>query len=114
MNQKTRIYFGPPLVVLTRDEKNTMQVSGKINRTAERYLEILQQHKGVELTEAERECLVRICHIGFMAPYEIMELADEVRAAEFEVENLDREGLIGKLESASFVELVATVEQLGF
>lgn len=114
MNKKTRIYFGPPLMALTENEKNTMQISGRINRTAERYLEILRQHNTIELTEAERECLVKICHIGFMVPYEIMELADEVRAEEFEIEGLDREALIEKLESASFVELVATVEQLGF
>ena len=90
-----------------------MEVSGKINRTAERYLEIMRHHS-IELTEPERNCLVKICDIGFMAPYEILELADEVRAEEFEVEGLDRVALINKLESASFADLVATVEQLGF
>jgi hypothetical protein len=49
-----------------------------------------------------------------MAPYEILELADEVSAAEFEVEGLDREALIKKLESASFADLAAIVEELGF
>jgi len=114
MNPKTKIYFGPPLILLTENEKNTMEISGKINRTAERYLEMLRQHPGIELTDAERECLVKICHIGFMAPYEILELADEVREEEFEVDGLDREALIRKLESASFVDLVSTIEQLGF
>lgn len=114
LNQKTKIYFGPPLSILTENENNTMEISGRINRTAERYLEILRLHNNIELTEIERDCLVRICDFGYMAPYEIMELADEVRAAEFEVEGLDREALIKKLESASFADLVATVEQLGF
>lgn len=114
MNPKTKIYFGPPLMLLTKNEKNTMEISGKINRTAERYLEMLRQHHSIELTDAERDCLVKICHIGFMAPYEILELADEVRDAEFEVEGLDREALINKLESANFAELVATIEKLGF
>ncbi len=90
-----------------------MEISGRINRTAERYLEIMRQH-GIELDEPERECLTRICDFGFMATYEIMELADEVRAAEFEVEGLDREALISKLESSSFADLVVTVEKLGF
>ena len=90
-----------------------MEVSGKINRTAERYLEIMRHHS-IELTEPERKCRVKICDIGVMAPYEILELADEVRAEEFEVEGLDRVALINKLESASFADLVATVEQLGF
>jgi len=113
MNQKTRIYFGPPLSMLTEKEKNTLEISGKINRTAERYLEIMRHH-GIDLTELERECLTRICDFGFMAPLEILELADEVRAAEFEVEGLDREALIRKLESASFADLAAVVEELGF
>lgn len=113
MNQKTKIYFGPPLAMLTENEKNTLEISGKINRTAERYLEIMRHH-GVELTNVERECLIRICDVGFLACYEIRELADEVRAAEFEVAGLDREALIKKLESANFIDLVAMVEELGF
>ena len=99
--------------MLTEKEKNTLEISGKINRTAERYLEIMRHHS-IELTETERQCLTRICDFGFMATYEIGELADEVRAAEFEVEGLDREALIRKLESASFADLVAVVEELGF
>lgn len=114
MNKKTKLYFGPPLSLLTENEKNTMEISGKVNRTAERYLEIMRFHNTIELTEPERECLVKICDFGFMAPYEIMELADEVEAAEFEVEGLDREALIKKLKAASFADLVVLVEELGF
>jgi len=99
--------------MLTENEKNTLEISGKINRTAERYLEIMRHHS-IELTEPEWVCLTKICDLGFMAPLEILELADEVRAAEFEVEGLDREALIIKLESASFADLVAVVEELGF
>jgi hypothetical protein len=47
-----------------------MEISGRLNRTAERYLEILKYH-GLELTEPERQCLTHICHIGFMSPLEI-------------------------------------------
>ncbi len=54
--------------------------SGKLNRTAERYLEIIRQH-GIEITESERTYLISICNIGFMVPYEISELPDEVRAS---------------------------------
>ncbi len=90
-----------------------MEISGKINRTAERYLEIMRHH-GIDLTEPERECLTKICDFGFMATYEIRELVDEVRAAEFEVKGLDREALIRKLGAASYADLVAVVETLGF
>ena len=40
---KTPVFFGPPLAILTDGQKNTMEISGKLNRTAERYLEIQRQ-----------------------------------------------------------------------
>ncbi|MDP1651312.1 MAG: hypothetical protein Q8L56_01165 [Rhodocyclaceae bacterium] len=110
---KANVFFGPPLAILAAGQKNTLEISGKLNRTAERYLEILRRH-GLELTEPERLCLVHICHIGFMAPLEIRELPDEVRLTAFECEGLNKEALAVKLESASFADLVATVEALGF
>lgn len=113
MNRKTHLYFGPPLALLTESQTNTLEISGKVNRTAERYLEILRYH-GVELSGSERECLTKICGIGFMAPEEIRELADEVRFSEFQGEGFDKEALAAKLEAASFADLVAVVESLGF
>jgi hypothetical protein len=110
---KTPVFFGPPLAILTRGQKNTMEISGKINRTAERYLELMREH-GVELTEPERQCLAHICHIGFMSPLEISELADEVGMTTFECDGLDKAALAAKLEAASFADLVAVVESLGF
>ncbi len=114
MNKKTKIYFGPPLSILTENEKNTLEISGKINRVAERYMEIIKQHSRIELTDAERDCLKWICQIGYMSVLEIHELADDVRDTEFEIEDSDREALINKLEPASFADLVALVEELGF
>jgi len=113
MNKKTRIYFGPPLSILTEAENNTLEISGRINRTAERYLEIMKGH-GLDLTEAERACLTKICDFGFMAPYEIREMPIDVRMSNFEAEGLDKEVLAQKLEAASFADLVAIVEDLGF
>ena len=113
MNPKTRIYFGPPLALLTAAQTNTMEVSGKINRTAERYLEIMRHH-GLELSQAERACVAHVCDFGFMAPQEIRELPFEVRQTEFECEGLDKEALAARLEAASFEDLVAVVEELGF
>jgi hypothetical protein len=110
---KTNIFFGPPLAILAAGQKNTLEISGKINRTAERYLEILKHH-GLELTEPERLCLAHICHIGFMTPLEIRELPDEVRMTAFECEGLNKDALAVKLESASFADLVAVIEALGF
>ncbi len=110
---KTPIFFGPPLAVLTKDLKNTMEISGRINRTAERYLELLRFH-GLELSEPERQCLAHICHIGFMSPLEIRELPMEVELTRFECEGLDKAALAHKLKAASFADLVAVVESLGF
>lgn len=113
MNRKTHLFFGPPLALLTAAQNNTLEISGKVNRTAERYLEILKYH-GLELSEPERDCLTQICGVGFMAPEEIRELPDEVRFCGVEIPALDKEALAAKLEAASFADLVATVETLGF
>ena len=110
---KTNVFFGPPLAILTDGDKNTLEVSGTLNRTAERYLEILRFH-GLELTEPERKCIANICNIGFMAPLEIRELPFEVRLSTFQYEGLDKDALAAKLDGASFADLVAVVESLGF
>lgn len=110
---KTPIFFGPPLAVLTAGQKNTLEISGKLNRTAERYLEIMRLH-GVELTEPERRCLAHICQIGFMSALEISELPMEVRLTRFECAGLDKPALESKLKAASFADLVVVVESLGF
>ncbi len=110
---KTPVFFGPPLALLTAGQKNTLLISGKINRTAERYLELMRHH-GVPLTEPERQCLAHICQIGFMSPLEIRELPMEVGLTRFECEGLDKVALADKLKAASLADLVAVVESLGF
>jgi len=113
MNKKTPIYFGPPIAILTANEKNTMEISGKLNRAAERYLEIMRRH-AIELSDPERQCLLKVCEAGYLAPYEIIELADDVRDGKFDIEGLDIAALVAKLEAASFADLVAIVEDLGY
>ena len=110
---KTPVFFGPPLAILTAGQKNTLEISGKINRTAERYLELMRHH-GLELSEPERQCLAHICQIGFMSPLEIRELPLEVSLTRFECAGLDKLALEQKLLAASFADLVAVVESLGF
>lgn len=110
---KTNVFFGPPLAILADGQKNTMEISGKLNRTAERYLEILKYH-GMELSEPERNCIAHICHIGFMSPLEIRELPFEVSMTKFQCDGLDKGALAAKLEQASFADLVAVVESVGF
>lgn len=110
---KTNVFFGPPLAILVEGQKNTLEISGKLNRTAERYLEILKHH-GLKLTTPEQQCLIYLCHIGFMTPQEIRELSDEVRWTTFECPGLDKDLLAAKLAAASFADLVTMVESLGF
>ena len=110
---KTNVFFGPPLAILAEGQKNTLEISGKLNRTAERYLEILKRH-GLELSEPERLCLAHICHIGFMSPLEIEELPFEVTLTKFDCAGLDKVALAAKLDAVSFADLVAVVESLGF
>ena len=113
MNRKTPIYFGPPLARLTASEGNTMEISGKLNRTAERYLAIMRHH-GLELSEAERACVAHVCDFGFVSPEEIGELAFEVKLSSFKMDGLDKEALAAKLGSARLADLVSLVESLGF
>ena len=110
---KTPVFFGPPLAILTDGRNNTMEISGRLNLAAERYMEIMKRH-GLELSEAERRCIAHICNIGFMSTLEIRELPFEVRMTVFECEGLDKQALAQKLEAASFADLVAVVESLGF
>ena len=110
---KTNIFFGPPLAILAAGQKNTLEISGKLNRTAERYLELMRHH-GLELTEPERQCLTHICGVGFMTPREIRELGLEVSLTRFSCDGLDKKALAAKLDAASFADLVAVVESLGF
>lgn len=110
---KTPVFFGPPLARLTEGQKNTLLISGKLNRTAERYLALMRHH-GLALSEPERQCLAHICDIGFMSPQEIRELPMEVALTRFECEGLDKLALERKLQAASFADLVAVVESLGF
>ena len=110
---KTPVFFGPPLAILTAGQRNTLEISGKINRTAERYLELMRHH-GLQLSEPERKCLAHICQIGFMSPLEIRELPLEVSLTRFECAGLDKRALEQKLLAASFADLVAVVESLGF
>lgn len=110
---KTQVFFGPPLARLTDGQKNTLEISGKLNRTAERYMELMRHH-GLQLSEAERQCIAHVCQIGFMSPLEISELPLEVELTKFECEGLDKPALARKLAEASFADLVAVVESLGF
>ena len=110
---KTPVFFGPPLAILTEGRNNTMEISGRLNLAAERYMEILRHH-GLDLSEPERLCIAHICNIGFMSTLEIRELPFEVTLTKFECEGLDKAALAKKLEAASFADLVAVVESLGF
>ena len=110
---KTPVFFGPPLAILTEGRNNTMEISGRLNLAAERYMEIMKRH-GLELSEPERQCIAHICNIVFMSTLEIRELPFEVRMTAFECEGLDKPALAARLEAASFADLVAVVESLGF
>jgi hypothetical protein len=110
---KTPVFFGPPLARLTEGGRHTMEISGILNRTAERYL-ALKQHHGLDLSEPERQCVAHVCGIGFLSPLEITELGLEVRLTPFDCEGLDKAALDDKLDAASFVDLLVLVESLGF
>lgn len=112
MAKKSSVYFGPPLVALTSDLKESDSVSGKINRMAERYSAMIKRHT-IELTDSEKTILGNCLSGTFADPLLIRHLADEVEDSDF-AELDDAKSLVVKLRNASFADLVATVETLGF
>lgn len=113
MARKSSVYFGLPLESLTSDLKGSESVSGRINRTAERYLEIVKRH-GIGLTDAERTILGNFLSGSWVDPLLIRHLADEVRDSEaFKTRDPAALSLAAKLDGASFADLVATVENFG-
>lgn len=113
MSKKTSVYFGEPLERLTEDLKTGESVSGRINRCADRYLAIVQR-SGLDLTEDEKHILGNCLSGSWADPLLIRHLADEVEDSEFYEESDVAKELVMKLLDASFADLVATVEKLGF
>ena len=108
MAKKSSVYFGPPLAELTNNLKPGDTVSGRINRAAERYMAICRRH-GVDLTDEERAVLADVLNGTWADPLLIRHLADEVEDSDH-----NAPALVEKLKSASFADLVATVEKLRF
>lgn len=111
MSRKSSVYFGPPLEALTSSLTDEDSVSGRLNRAAERYLEIVKRHD-LKLTDEERTILGNCLSGSWADPLLIRHLAIEV--ADSEYDSKAAKALIKKLESATFADLVATVERLGF
>lgn len=112
MSKKSSVYFGPPLEALTSNLAGEQSVSGRINTAAERYLEILKRH-GLALTEKESNILGNCLSGSWVEPLTIRHLADEVEDSEF-ADSKEAKALISKLKAASFADLCAEVERLGF
>ena len=108
MAKKSSVYFGPPLAELTENLKPGDSVSGRINRAAERYMAICRRH-GVEITDEERPVLQDVLSGTWADPLLIRHLVDEVEDSDHNAPELAE-----KLRSASFADLVALVEELGY
>ena len=112
MGTKKSIYCGQPLMGVVRTLKKGQSLSGRLNQMAERYLAICREH-GVDLTDEEATILGNCLSGTFVEPLLIRHLADEVEDSEWADEEAAK-SLIRKLRSASYADLVATVEKLGF
>lgn len=112
MNVKTKVFFGPPLAALTKNAKNPLEISGRLNRTAERYFGILQQY-AIELSPAEITCLQKICMTGHMSMDEIAYLPYDVAQFTESIDGLDASAFAHKLKDVPLVSLIATVDRIG-
>lgn len=111
MSKKSSVYFGPPLAALTSGLKPHDSVSGKLNRTAERYLAICERH-GIDLTPDEKLVFSSVLLGSLVDPLFIQCLADEVADSDFRDTDA-AQSLLKKIRSASYADLVAMVECYG-
>ena len=111
MSRRSSVYFGASLETLTANLTAEDSVSGRLNRAAERYLEILKRHD-LNLTEEERAILGNCLSGSFVDPLCIRHLADAVEDFEL-ADSRAGQALIAKLRDAPFADLVAEVERLG-
>ena len=112
MGKKSSIYFGPVLIEHTSGLETGDSVSGRINRTAERYVEVCKRH-GIELSDDERIFLANILMGSFVDPLLIRHLPHEIRDSD-KSGDINLEALAEKIENANFADRVALVESLGF
>ena len=87
-------------------------VNGRLSVVCARYMAIMERH-GLELKKEEADVLSAFLEEARAEPLLIRHLADEVRDSEF-TGSPAADQLIAKLRGASFADLVATVERLGF
>ena len=106
------IHFGPPLVEMAETLKPGASLSGRINNMAERYAAIIKAH-GIELTADESQVMGDCLSGTWADTLLIKHLADEVADSDH-AGTPAAESLIAKLRAASFADVVATVEKLGF
>ena len=112
MGEKKTVYFGPPLMAVAKRLKGGQTLSGRLNQVAERYMAVCREH-GVDLTEEEATILGNCLCGSYVETLLIRHLADEVEDSEFADQEAAK-SLIRKLRSASYADLVATIEKLGF
>lgn len=112
MSKRSSVYFGPPLEALTSSLTDADSISGRINRAAERYLEIVKRHD-LKLTKDEKAILRNCLSGSWVDPLFIRHLDHEVADSEHAGSKEGR-ALLKKLEAASYADLVAEIERLGF
>jgi len=110
MSKKSSVYFGPPMMAHTGNLASGDSVSGRLNRTVDRYMEICKRH-ALALNDAELQILAGVLSGSLADNLLIRHLADELLDSDY-VDAPEGMPLVTRLREASFVELVATVEQV--
>ena len=112
MAKKSSVYFGKPLIELINDRKKGSSVSGKINKTADRYMLICKNH-GVKLTANECAVLCNFLEGKTINAMLIKHLFSELEQHET-TKIVAKKTLINKLAQHSIADIVAMIESLGF
>ena len=86
----------------------------RLNQIWDRY-NYLQQQSGIHLEPAEKQVLVNLLSGSFIEPSFIEHLAHEVIDSDDYIDGVDAaKSLYNKTENASYAELLATIERMGF
>lgn len=109
MSKKSSVYFGGTMQEHTSQLEPWDSISGRVNRTVDRYVAICKRH-GIDLTEAERDHISRLSRAHFFGLELIEDLEGRVRRSQSEVINVDH--LADKLRRASLADLVSLIESL--
>ena len=106
--------FTPSPKLRANLEERREGTTERLNQIWDRY-EYLQLQAGIHLESAEKQVLLNVLSGSFIEPSFIEHLAHEIIDSDDYIEGIDTaKTLYEKVKNATYAELLATVERLGY